>query len=69
MSQAETEIEFAQTNVDAMIERHREFTKWMNKAKKFRTTGYNVGYIERYLKRPHDFDEYELKRAIEEGLA
>jgi len=69
MSPAQTEIEVAQANGDALIERHREFTKWMNKAKQFRATGYNVGYIERYLKRPHDFDEYELMRAIEEGLA
>lgn len=69
MSQAATATECEQSERDEMIKRQRRFAQWLNKGRELRSTGRNVGYIRQYHPRPHDFDDYELKRAIEEGLA
>lgn len=68
MSQRLTATQVEQTERDEMIERARAFAKWLNKGKQLRATGRNVGYIRQYHPWPHKLDEYELKRAIEEGL-
>lgn len=69
MSQAATATQVEQSERDEMIKRQRKFAQWLNKGKELRSTGRNVGYIRQYHPWPHELDEYELKRAIEEGLA
>jgi hypothetical protein len=55
------------TRVELII-RHKRFTEWLNLGKREIATGRNVGHIKANLPQPHSFDEYETKRAIEEGL-
>lgn len=52
-----------------LISRHRRFTDWLNLGKREIATGRNANYIKEYHPPPHPLDQYELKRAIEEGLA
>ncbi len=52
-----------------LISRHRRFTNWLNLGKREIANGRNVGHINANLPPPHSLDDYELKRAIEEGLA
>lgn len=68
MTQQLTATQVEQTERDEMIERARAFGKWLNKGKQFRTVGHNIAWIRQNHPQPHKFDEYELKRAIEEGL-
>jgi hypothetical protein len=51
-----------------LISRHRRFTDWLNLGKREISIGRNANYIREYLPPPHALDEYELRRAIEEGL-
>ncbi len=69
MAQRLTGTQVTQENRDEMIERQRVFAQWLNKGKELRATARNIAYIRQYHPRPHKLDEYELKRAIEEGLA
>jgi hypothetical protein len=69
VSQQLTATQVEQTERDAMIKRQRDFAQWLHKGMQYRATGRNIAYIRQYHPWPHKFDEYELKRAIEEGLA
>ncbi len=51
-----------------LITRAKRFTEWLNLAKRQKTTNRTVAYIQESLPPPHILDEYEMKRAIEEGL-
>ncbi len=51
-----------------LIKRSRAYSAWMSRAKKEIANGRNVGHINANLPPPFSLDEYELKRAIEEGL-
>jgi hypothetical protein len=53
--------------VESII-RHREFAVWLNRGKRTIAAGRNVAYIKEYLPPPHQLDDYEMKRAVEEGL-
>ena len=68
MSQRLTATQLAQENRDEVIERARAFAAWLNRGKQFRAVGHNVAWIRKYFPEPHVLDDYELKRAIEEGL-
>jgi uncharacterized iron-regulated membrane protein len=50
------------------LTRHREFAAWLNHGQRALAAGNNAAYIREYLPPPHILDEYEMKRAIEEGL-
>ena len=68
MSQA-TATEVEQSERAEVIERARAFATWLNKGKRFRAIGHNIAWIRQYHRQPHQLDDYELRRAIEEGLA
>ena len=51
-----------------LIMRAKRFTEWLNLGKRQIATNRTVAYIQEYLPPPHFLDEYEMKRAIEEGL-
>ncbi len=53
---------------DELIERARAFAVWLDKGKEFRAFGHNIAFIRKHWPQPFKFDEYELRRAIEEGL-
>jgi hypothetical protein len=55
------------SRVEAMS-KHREFAIWLNHGKREIANGHNIAYIRDCVPLPHPLDDYEMKRAIEEGL-
>ncbi len=52
----------------ALISRHRIFSSWLTRASKELANGRNIGHINANLPPPFLLDDYETKRAIEEGI-
>lgn len=68
MSQPVTANQPAQTERDEMIKRGRAFAKWLQDGKRKIANGLTPAYVRIHHKKPFAFDEYEMRRAIEEGL-
>ncbi len=51
-----------------IIRRHKAFTEWLNRIIQSKANGANAATLQATIPPPHTLDDYELRRAVEEGL-
>jgi hypothetical protein len=51
-----------------IISRHKVFTEWLNRIIQAKANGANAATLQATIPPPHTLDDYELRRAVEEGL-